>query len=183
MISNSVLDINLLFFLFQMTSIIELPLEIVNHLCTYLTWIDVVMLELAIPNLRIEQCGIHYDFKLRKLKDLIKQFKQLKQIQYKYHKGFKFDMFMHPQNPKLFLQSNIVKAISVLRKLNYYLYLINKVEHELQVKFLEEDDIDIFCSFCETKFLNIKALETHSETIFPKCRVITIEDLIEFFVL
>ena len=74
-----------------MTSIIELPLEIVNHLCTYLTWVDVVMLELAIPNLRIEQCGIHYDFKLRKLKDLIKQFKQLKQIQYKYHKGFKFD--------------------------------------------------------------------------------------------
>ena len=166
-----------------MTSIIELPLEIVNHLCTYLTWIDVVMFELAIPNLRIEQCGIHYDFKLRKLKDLIKQFKQLKQIQYKYHKGFKFDMFMHPQNPKLFLQSNIVKAISVLRKLNYYLYLINKVEHELQVKFLEEDDIDIFCSFCETKFLNIKALEIHSENIFPKCRVITIEDLIEFFLL
>ena len=166
-----------------MTSIIELPLEIVNHLCTYLTWVDVVMLELVIPNLRIEQCGIHYDFKLRKLKDLIKQFKQLKQIQYKYHKGFKSDIFLNLQLPKLILQSNIVKAISVIRKLNYYLYLIKKVEHELQVKFLEEDDIDIFCSFCETKFLNIKALETHSETIFPKCRVITIEDLIEFFML
>ena len=164
-----------------MSSIIELPLEILNLLCTYLSWLDVVMVELAILNLGVGQCGIHYDFKLRKLKDLIKQFKQLKQIQYKYHKGFKFVMFMHPQNPKLFLQSNIVKAISVLRKLNYYLYLINKVEHELQVKFLEEDHIDIFCSYCETKFLDIEALVIHSETIFPKCRVITIEDLNEFF--
>ena len=164
-----------------MSSIIELPLEILNHLCTYLSSLDVVMFELAIQNLRVEQCGIHYDFKLRKLKDLIKQFKQLKQIQYKYHKGFKSDIFLNLQLPKLFLQSNIVKAISVIRKLNYYLYLINKVEHELQVKFLEEDDIDIFCSYCETKFLNIEALETHSETIFPKCRVITIDDMIEFF--
>ena len=164
-----------------MSSIIKIPLEILNHLCTYLSWLDVVMVELAIPKLKVEQCGIHYDFKLRKLKDLIKQFKQLKQIQYKYHKGFKSDIFLNLQLPKLFLQSNIVKAISVIRKLNYYLYLINKVEHELQVKFLEEDDIDIFCSYCETKFLNIEALETHSETIFPKCRVITIDDMIEFF--
>ena len=166
-----------------MTSIIMLPPELVNHLCTYLSWVDVVALELAIPNLMVEQCGIHYDFKLRKLKDLIKQFKQLKQIQYNDHKEFKFDMFMHLEDPTLLLQPNIEKALSVIRKLNYYLFLIKKVEYELQVKFLEDDDIDIFCSYCETKFLNIEALETHSETMFPKCRVVTIEELMEYFLL
>ena len=57
------------------------------------------------------------------------------------------------------------------------------MEYELQVKFLEDDDIDIFCSYCETKFLNIEALETHSETMFPKCRVVTIEELMEYFLL
>ena len=164
-----------------MSSIIELPLEILNLLCTYLSWLDVVMVELAIPNLGVGQCGIHYDFKLRKLKDLIKRFKLLKKIQYKYHNGFKSDVFLNLQLPKLILQSNMAKAISVIRKLNYYLYLIKKVEHELQLKFLEEDDIDIFCSKCETKFLNIEALETHSETIFPKCRVITYDDMIQYF--
>ena len=109
-----------------MSSIIELPLEILNLLCTYLSWLDVVMVELAIPNLGVGQCGIHYDFKLRKLKELVKRFKLLKKIQYKYHNGFKSDVFLNLQLPKLILQSNMAKAISVIRKLNYYLYLIKK---------------------------------------------------------
>ena len=58
----------------ETTSVIDLPLEMLNYLCTYLTWMDVVMVELAIPNLRVQQCGIHYDFKLTKLRTLIKHF-------------------------------------------------------------------------------------------------------------
>ena len=64
-------------------NITDLPLEILNYLCTHLTWLDVVMLELAIPYLRMEQCGIHYDFKLKKLKQLIRQLRKLKRKQQK----------------------------------------------------------------------------------------------------
>ena len=48
-------------------------------------------------------------------------------------------------------------------------------------KLLPLELLDIVCSYCETKFLNIEALETHSETIFPKCRVITYDDMIQYF--
>ena len=163
--------------------ITELPLEILNYLCTHLTWLDVVMLELAVPNLRIEHCGIHYDFKLKKLKQLVRHFRKLKRKQHKYHERFRFTMYMYDYNPKTFLQSHIAKAISVIRKQNHYLYLIKKVEEELQVKFLVEEDIDVFCSYCETRFLDVDALETHTEIIFPKCRVISIEDLQQWFMM
>jgi hypothetical protein len=163
--------------------ITDLPLEILNYLCTHLTWLDVVMLELAIPNLRMEQCGIHYDFKLKKLKQLVRYFRKLKRKQHKYHEWFRFTMFMYNNNPKFCLQSHMAKAISVIRKQNHCLYLIKKVEEELQVKFLVEEDIDVFCSYCETRFLDVDALETHTKIIFPKCRVISIEDLQQWFMM
>jgi hypothetical protein len=164
-------------------NITDLPLEILNYLCTHLTWLDVVMLELAIPYLRMEQCGIHYDFKLKKLKQLIRQLRKLKRKQQKYHERFRFTMYMYNYNPKCFLQSHMVKAIIVIRKQNHYLYLIKKVEEELQVKFLVEEVIDVFCSYCETRFSNVRALETHSKIIFPKCRVISIEDLQQWLIM
>ena len=163
--------------------ITELPLEILNYLCTHLTWLDVVMLELAIPNLRIEHCGIHNDFKLKKLKHLVRHFRKLKRKQQKYHERFRFTMYMYTNNPKKILQSHMAKAISVIRKQNHYLYLIKKVEEELKVKFLVEEDIDVFCSYCGTRFLDVDALETHTKIIFPKCRVISIEDLQQWLIM
>ena len=164
----------------ETTSIIDLPLEMLNYLCTYLTWMDVVMVELAIPNLRVQQCGIHYDFKLAKLRTLIKHFRKLKRKQCKYDERFQFVKFMNLNNPKPYLQPHIIKAIRVIRKLNQHLYLIKKVEGELQVKFLQDEDIDIFCSYCQSKFNDVDALETHSENVFPKCYRISIEDLAQF---
>ena len=163
--------------------ITDLPLETLNYLCTHLSWLDVVMLELAIPNLRIEHCGIHNDFKLKKLKHLVRHFRKLKRKQQKYHERFRFTMYMYNYNPKFFLQSHMEKAISVIRKQNHYLYLIKKGEEELQVKFLDVEDVDIFCSYCETRFSNVHTLETHSQIIFPKCRVISIEDLQQWFMM
>ena len=157
-----------------------LPLEMLNYLCTYLTWIDVVILEVAIPNLRVEQCGIHYDFKLMKLKQLIRHFKKLKRKQNKYLERFKFSMYMHHLIPNFRLQSHMLKAISVIRKLNHHLYLIKKVQEELQLKILVEQDINVFCSFCDTRFLDVDALETHIQIIFPKCKTINIEELHHF---
>ena len=110
----------------ETTSVIDLPLEMLNYLCTYLTWMDVVMVELAIPNLRVQQCGIHYDFKLAKLRTLIKHFRKLKRKQCKYDERFQFVKFMNLNNPKPYLQPHIIKAIRVIRKLNQHLYLIKK---------------------------------------------------------
>lgn len=164
----------------EVTSIIDLPLEMVNYLCSFLTWIDVTVLELAIPNLRVEQCGIHYDFQFKKLKQLIRHFQKLKQKQHKYLEQFKFCMYMHQSNSKFCLQSHMSKAISVIRKQNHDLYLIKKVQKELQMKILVNEDIDVFCSFCDTRFNNVDALETHRQIIFPKCKVISIEDVVQF---
>ena len=158
-----------------------LPLEMLNYLCTYLTWIDVVILEVAIPNLRVQQCGIRYDFKLMKLKQLIRHFKKLKRKQNKYLERFKFSMYMHHLIPNFRLQSHMLKAISVMiRKLNHHLYLIKKVQKELQLKILVEQDINVFCSFCDTRFLDVDALETHIQIIVSKCKTINIEELHHF---
>ena len=157
-----------------MQTITDLPLEMLNYLCTYLNWMDVVMLELAIPNLRVNQCGIHFDFKLKKLKQLIKHFRKLKNQQCKYRKRFKLYLY-HTQEP--FLHPAMVKVTSLIRKQMHLLYLIQKVEKELQVKFLDGDNvkIDIVCSYCKTRFHNVDALETHNRIIFPKCKVTTIQ--------
>ena len=79
-------------------TITDLPLEMLNYLCTHLTWMDVVMLQLAIPNLRVNECGIHYDFQIMKLKQTIKLFRKLKRLQCKFRKRFKRYIY-HTQVP------------------------------------------------------------------------------------
>ena len=101
---------------FEVSSIIDLPLEMLNYLCTYLTWVDIAVLELAIPNLRVQQCEVHHDFKLKKLEHLMKHFKKLKQKQYKYLDRFKFCMYMLRFKSNFCLQFHMNKAISVIRK-------------------------------------------------------------------
>jgi hypothetical protein len=155
----------------SMQTITDLPLEMLNYLCTHLNWMDVVMLQLAIPNLRVNECGIHYDFQIMKLKQTIKLFRKLKRLQCKFRKRFKRYIY-HSQVP--FLHPAMEKVTSLIRKQMQLVYLIQKVEKELQVKFSNDEDIDIVCSYCETRFYNVNALETHSRIIFPKCKVINI---------
>ena len=155
-----------------MRTITDLPLEMLNYLCTYLNWVDVVVLELVIPDLKVEQSGIHYDFKLKELKKSIKVFRSLKKKQHRYHQRFK----SYPIHSS-YLQSSMKNFISITRKQMYHLHLIKKVEEDMQVKFLKCENVDIFCPHCETKFCNVDALETHSKIIYSKCFVPTIDDL------
>ena len=155
-----------------MRTITDLPLDMLNYLCTYLNWVDVVVLELSIPDLRVKQSGIHNDFKLKELKKSIKVFKSLKKKQHRYHQRFK-SFPIH----NTYLHSSMKNFISVTRKQMHHLYLIKKVEEELQVKFLKSEEVDIFCPHCETKFCDVDALETHSKIMYPICYVPTIEDL------
>ena len=129
----------------SMQTITDLPLEMLNYLCTHLNWMDVVMLQLAIPNLRVNECGIHYDFQIMKLKQTIKLFRKLKRLQCKFRKRFKRYIY-HSQVP--FLHPAMEKVTSLIRKQMQLVYLIQKVEKELQVKFSNDEDIDIVCSYC-----------------------------------
>ena len=81
---------------------------------------------------------------------------------------------MHRFKSNFCLQFHMNKAISVIRKMNHNLYLIKKVQEELQVKILVDENINVFCSFCDTKFNN-DALENHNQLIFLKCKIITIK--------
>jgi hypothetical protein len=75
---------------------------------------------------------------------MIKLFKKLKKLQCKFRKRFKLYLY-HSRVP--FLHPAMVKVISLIRKQMHLLYLIQKVEKELQVKLSNAEDIDIVCMF------------------------------------
>ena len=79
---------------------------------------------------------------------------------------------MHRFKSNFCLQFHMNKVISVIRNINHNFYLIKKVQEELQVKIFVDEDINVFCSFCDTKFNNLDALENHNHLIFPQCKVI-----------